>query len=50
MVDLKVLQPVILTSSFGSTELLPVACSCGSANGAGAGGGCKCGTSSGGGA
>ena len=50
--DLKVLQPTILTS-YNLEVDQPVdggSCGCGSAHGAGSGGGCKCGSEAGGGA
>ena len=50
--DLKVLQPTILTASFIEPDQPVVggSCGCGSAFGGGSGGGCKCGSESGGGA
>ena len=47
-VDLKLLQPLILTPSLGMEDPdQHGSCSCSASHGAGSGGGCKCGSESG---
>lgn len=50
MVDLKLMQPTILTPANAGVFSLVKSCGCGSAHGAGSGGGCTCGSESGAGA